>query len=77
MEEARNAYNISVGKPEEKRPIRRSRHRFDDNIRMDLREIGWEVVDWIHLAEDRDQWLAVVKTVLNFMVPKGGGGLFD
>jgi hypothetical protein len=50
-----NAYNILVGKPEEKRPLGRCRHRWEDNIRMDLREIGWEVVDWIHLAQGRDQ----------------------
>jgi len=55
MGDMRNAYKILVGKPEGKRPFRRSRHRWEDNIRMDLKEIGWEVVDCIHLAEDRDQ----------------------
>jgi hypothetical protein len=46
----RNSYNILVGTPEGKRPLGRSRHRWEDNIRMDLMEVGWEVVDWIHLA---------------------------
>jgi hypothetical protein len=51
----RNAYRILVGKPGE-RPLERPRCRWEDNIRMDLREIGWGSMDWIHLAEDRDQW---------------------
>jgi ribosome biogenesis protein Nip4 len=50
-------------KPEEKRPLRRPRHRREDNIKMDLKEIGWEDVDWIHLSQDRDRWLAHVKTM--------------
>jgi hypothetical protein len=50
MAEMRNAYNILVGKPEGKRLLERRRHRWEDNIRMDLREIGWEGVDWMHLA---------------------------
>jgi len=52
--EMRSAYTILVGKPEDKRPHGRTRHRFEDYIRMDVREVGWEVVDWIHLAHDRD-----------------------
>jgi hypothetical protein len=48
----------------------RPRRRWEDNIRMDLREIGWEGVDWIHLAQDRDQWWALVNTVMNFGVPE-------
>jgi hypothetical protein len=55
MGDMRNAYKILVGKPEGKRPFRRSRDRWEDNIRVALKEIGWEVVDCIHLAEDRDQ----------------------
>jgi hypothetical protein len=47
-------------KPEGKRRLERPRRRWKDNIRMDLREMGWEVVDWMHLAQDRDQWSAVV-----------------
>jgi hypothetical protein len=53
--EMRNAYNILVGKSEGKRPLARSRGIWEDNIRMDLREIGWEGVNWMHLAQDRDQ----------------------
>jgi hypothetical protein len=64
----RNAYKILVGNPEGKRPPERPRRRLEDNIRMDLREIGWKVVDWIHLAKDRDEWLAVVKMVMNLRV---------
>jgi hypothetical protein len=48
-----------------KRPLRRHRPRWEDNIRMDLREIGWEVVDWMYLARDRDQWRVVLNTVMN------------
>jgi hypothetical protein len=53
--EKRNAYRILVGNPEGKRPLRRPRCRWVDNIKIDLREIGWDDVDWIYLAEDRDQ----------------------
>jgi hypothetical protein len=53
--EKRNAYKILVGKPEGKRPLGRPRHRWEDNIRMDLTEIGWGGMDWIDLAQDRDQ----------------------
>jgi hypothetical protein len=56
MGEMRNTYKILFGKPEGKRSLRTLRRRWDDNIRKDLREIGWEGVDWIHLAQDRDQW---------------------
>jgi hypothetical protein len=54
---------------EAKRPLGRSRRRWEDNIGMYLREIGWEVVDWMHLAQDRDQWRAVVNTVRNLPIP--------
>jgi hypothetical protein len=54
--EKRNAYRILVGKPEVKRPLGRPRGRWVDNIKMDLREIGWDGMDWIDLAQDRDQW---------------------
>jgi hypothetical protein len=56
------------GKPEGKRPLGRPRHRWEDNIRMDLREMGWEIVTWIHLAQDKDQWRADVNTVMNLRV---------
>jgi hypothetical protein len=65
----RNAYWILVGKPEGKRPLGRPRRRWVDNIRIDLREIGWEGMDCIDLAQDRDQWRAVVNTVMNLRVP--------
>jgi hypothetical protein len=55
MRKMKNEYIVFVGKLERKRPLIRSRHRCDDNIRMDLREIRWEGEDWIHLAQDRDQ----------------------
>jgi hypothetical protein len=55
MREMRNAYKILVGKPEGKRPLGRPRFRRKDNIRMDLRETGWEDVDWMYMAQDRDQ----------------------
>jgi hypothetical protein len=69
MGEKRNAYRILVCKPEEKRPLGRPRCRWVDNIKMDLREIGWDGVDWIDMAQDRDQWRALVNTVLNLRVP--------
>jgi hypothetical protein len=65
----RNAYRMLVGKPEGKRPLGRPKRRWVNNIRMDLREIGWDVMDWIELAQDREQWRALVNTVMNFRVP--------
>jgi hypothetical protein len=59
----RNTYRILVGKPEGKRPLGRPRRRWVDNIKMDHREIGWDGGDWIDLAQDRDQWMALVNTV--------------
>jgi hypothetical protein len=62
-------YNkILIGKPERKRPVRRSRRIWEDNIRMDLRKIGWEGVDWMHLAQDGEQWRALVNTVMDLHV---------
>jgi hypothetical protein len=58
-----------VGKPEGKRPLGKPRRRWEDNIRMDLRETGWGGMDWIDLAKDRDQWRALVKTAMNLQVP--------
>jgi hypothetical protein len=58
-----------VGKPEEKRPLGRPRRRWEDNIKMDLREIGWAGIDWINLAQDRDHWRVLVNTVMNHRVP--------
>jgi hypothetical protein len=64
----RNIYKIFVGNPERKRPLGRPRRRWEDNVRMTVREIEWEDVDWIHLAQDGDRWLAVVNTVMNIWV---------
>jgi hypothetical protein len=58
-----------VGNPEEKRPLGRPTRRWVDNIKMDLREIGCDDRDWIDVAQDRDQWKALVKTVMNLRVP--------
>jgi hypothetical protein len=69
MREKRNAYRILVGKPEGKRPLGRPRRRWVDSIKMDLREIEWDCMDWIYLAQDRDQWRALVNTEINLRVP--------
>jgi hypothetical protein len=69
MEEKRNAYRILGGKPEGRRPLGRPRRRCADNIKIDVREIGWDGVDWIDMAHDRVQWRALVNTVLNLRVP--------
>jgi hypothetical protein len=68
MGERRNAYRILVGKPEG-RPLGRRRRRWVDNIKMDLREVGLDGMDWIDLAEDRDRWRAYVNAVMNLRVP--------
>jgi hypothetical protein len=65
MRETRNANRILVRKPEGKRPLGRPRRRWVDNIKMDLGEIGWDGRNWIDLAQDRDQWRALVNTVMN------------
>jgi hypothetical protein len=62
-----------VGKPDGKRTLGRPRLRWMDNIKIDLREIGWGCVEWIDLAQDRDQWRALVNTVMNFWVPQNAG----
>jgi hypothetical protein len=67
--EKRNAYRILVGNSERKRPLGRPRRRCVENIKMDLREIGWDGSDWIDLAQDRDQWRALVNAVMNLRVP--------
>jgi len=60
----KNAYNMLVGSSEGKRPLEKPKHRWEDNSRKDLREIVWEGVDWIHLAQDRDRWWALVNAVM-------------
>jgi hypothetical protein len=69
MGEVRGAYNILVGRPEGKKPLGRPRRRWEDNIRMDLRDIGFGDADWINLAQDRDRWRTLVNTVMNLRVP--------
>jgi hypothetical protein len=68
MGKDRNVYGVLMGKPEGKRPLGRPRRRWEDGIRMDLREISWGSVDWIQLAQNRDRWRAVVNTVMNLRV---------
>jgi hypothetical protein len=68
MGEMVNAYSILVGKPESMGPLGRPRQRWEINIGVDLREIGCEGVDWIDLAQDRDQWRALTNTVVNLWV---------
>ncbi|KAJ4433807.1 hypothetical protein ANN_16119 [Periplaneta americana] len=69
MGESRNAYRVLVGRPEGKRPLGRPRRRWEDNIKMDLREVGYEDRDWINLAQDRDRWRAYVRAAMNLRVP--------
>jgi hypothetical protein len=69
MGERRGAYRALMWKPEGRRPLRRPRRRWEDNIKMDNREVGWGGVDWIDLAQDRDRWQALVNTVMNLRVP--------
>jgi hypothetical protein len=68
MGEGRNLYRVLAGKPEGRRPLGRPRHRWEDGIRMDLEEIGWGGVEWVHLAQDRGRWRAVVNAVMNLRV---------
>jgi hypothetical protein len=63
------AYSILVGRPEGRRPIGRPRRRWEDNIKMNLQEVGWWGMDWIDMAQDRDRWRAVVNAVINLRVP--------
>ncbi|KAJ4440775.1 hypothetical protein ANN_10621 [Periplaneta americana] len=69
MGESRNAYRVLVGRPEGKRPLGRPRRRWEDNIKMDLREVGYDDRDWINLAQDRDRWRAYVRAAMNLRVP--------
>ena len=69
IEEGRAVHKVLVGKPEGKRPLGRPRRRWEDNIKMDLQEVGRGCVDWMELAKDRDRWWALVSTVMNFPVP--------
>jgi hypothetical protein len=69
MWEGRGVYGVLVGRPEGNRPLGRSRRRWEDNIKMDLRERGIDGANWIQLAQDRVQWRACVNTVMNLRVP--------
>ena len=62
-------HKVLVGKPEGKRPLGRPRHRWEDNIKMDLQEVGRDWGDWMGLAQDMDRWWVLVSTVMNFLVP--------
>ena len=69
MEEGRGVLKLLVGKPKGKRPVGRPRRRWEDNIKMDLQEVGRGCGDWMDLAQDRDSWWALVSTVMNLRVP--------
>jgi hypothetical protein len=73
MGEVKNVYKILVGKPEGKRPLGKCRNKWEDNIKMDLRENGLPGVDGIHMAQERDQWWAVVNILMNLSVPQKVG----
>jgi hypothetical protein len=62
-------YRVLVREPEGRRPLGRPRRRWEENIRMDLREVGWGCVDWMELAQDRDRWRALISAVMNLRVP--------
>jgi hypothetical protein len=66
--EKRNANRILIGKPEGKRPLGKLRRRWEDNIKIDFGEVRWGGMDWIHLFQERDQWRALVNTVINLRV---------
>ena len=73
MVERRGVHRVLVGKPEGKRPLGRPRRRWEDNIKMDLQEVGAGYGNWMELAQDRDRWRALVSTVMNLRVPKMRG----
>ena len=73
MGEGRGVHRVLVGKPEGKRPLGRPRHIWEDNIKMDLQEVGGSCVDWMEFAQDRDRWQALVSTLRNLRVPKMRG----
>ena len=73
----RSVYRVLVGKAEGKRPFGRPRRRWEDNIKMDLTEVGCEGMDWIELAQDRDRWQALVNAVMNLRVAKNVGNFLN
>jgi len=77
MGEGRGVHRALVRKPEGKRPLGRPRHRWEDNIKTDLQEVGGGCGDWMELAQDKDRWRALVSTVMNLRVPKKSGEFLD
>ena len=73
MGEGRGVHRVLVGKPERKRPLGRPRRRWEDNIKMDLQEVGGDCEDWMELAQDRDSWRALLSSLMNIRVPKMWG----
>jgi hypothetical protein len=69
MGHRRSVYRVLVGRPEAKRPLGRPKCRWEDNIKMDLQEVGWGDIAWIALAQDTDRWWALVNVVMNLRVP--------
>ena len=69
MKEGRDVHKVLVWKPEGKRPLGRPKHKWEDNIKVDLREVGCGGMDWMKLAQDRDRWRALVEAVMNIRVP--------
>jgi len=75
MGERRGIYRALVGKPEGKRPLGRLRRRWEDNIKMDIQEVGCGCMNWIEMAQDRDRWRALVNAVMNLRVSENAGNL--
>jgi hypothetical protein len=73
VRDKRGAYRVLVGRPDGKSPLGRPKHRWDDNIKISIQEVGWGGVDWIDMAQDRDSWQAVVNVVMNIRVPQNAG----
>jgi hypothetical protein len=73
MGDGRGAYRVLVRRPEGRRPLGRPRRRWEDNIKIDLQEVGWGGMDWIDMAQDRDRWRAIVNAVMNLGVSKPRG----
>ena len=69
MRERKGICGVVMGRPEGKRPLGKPRHRWEDNIKVDLKEIGWKGLDWIDLTQDRDRWLAIMNMIKNLCVP--------